>query len=76
MNIVGFRSSVADPDVWIRPALKPDGEEYYEYALIYVDDIMIISNDPNLVMEQIKEKFIRIKHKFEIVYNENRIETN
>ena len=27
-------SSIADPDVWVRHAMKPDGEEYYEYRKI------------------------------------------
>ena len=25
----GFRTSVADPDVWMRPAIRSSGEEYY-----------------------------------------------
>lgn len=54
---LGFKSSVADPDVWLRPATKPDGEKYYEYILAYVDDVMAISYDPVRVMNQIQEKF-------------------
>jgi len=54
LDNIGFRSSVADPDVWLRPALKPDGEKYYEYALIYVDDIMVIIHDLNLVINKSK----------------------
>ena len=30
LDEMGFRSSIADPDVWMRPATKSDGEEYYE----------------------------------------------
>ena len=40
---MGFKSTNIDPDVWLRPAVKPDGEEYYEYILVYVDDILAIS---------------------------------
>jgi hypothetical protein len=29
---MGFRSSQADPDVWLRPARKPGGEKYYELS--------------------------------------------
>jgi hypothetical protein len=36
---MGFRSSQADPDVWLRPARKQSGEKYYEYVLCYVDDV-------------------------------------
>jgi len=54
---MGYRSSLADPDVWIRPAVKPNGEEYYEYVLAYVDDILCISHEPGKTMEEIKSKF-------------------
>ena len=43
---LGFKSTVADPDVWRRPAIKPDGEIYYEYVLCYVDDVLAISHEP------------------------------
>ena len=43
---IGFKSSPADPNVWIRPTIKPDGGEYYEYLLLYVDNILVISIDP------------------------------
>ena len=37
----------ADHDVWYRPAIKPNGFEYYEYVLIFVDDILNISHNKN-----------------------------
>jgi len=40
---VGFSSSLADPDVWLRAANHMDGRTYYEYLLVFVDDIVIIS---------------------------------
>ena len=46
---IGFRPSQADNDVWLRPAVKPDGTKYYEYLLIYVDDVLGISHDPNML---------------------------
>ena len=55
LDNIGFRSSIADPDVWYRKDMKPDGEQYYEYILCYVDDILCISNDPKRTMLQIKE---------------------
>jgi hypothetical protein len=54
---LGFFSSEADPDVWMRVATKPDGEEYYEYILCYVDDILCISAKAKEVMEQLQKKF-------------------
>ena len=41
----------ADHDVWYRPAVKPNGFEYYEYVLIFVDDILNISHDTKATME-------------------------
>ena len=48
---------VPDPNLWLRPSLKSDGEQYYEYVLIYVDNVLAISNDTDIVMKQMKEKF-------------------
>ena len=45
-----FKSSLADPDVWYKRATKPDGFQYYEYILIYVDDILVLSHQPKLTM--------------------------
>ncbi|MGH7954980.1 MAG: reverse transcriptase domain-containing protein [Gloeomargaritales cyanobacterium] len=36
---MGYMPSFADPDVWMRKCTKPDGFKYYEYLLVYVDDI-------------------------------------
>jgi hypothetical protein len=54
---LGFRSSQADPDVWLRPARKHGGEKYYEYVLCYVDDVLAISTSPDLIMKSIEERF-------------------
>jgi hypothetical protein len=42
---IGYESTRADPDVWIRAAFKMDGTEYYEMVLVYVDDILHLSHD-------------------------------
>ena len=51
-----FKSSISDSDVWIRPEVKPNGKEYYEYFLTYVDDILEISMDSYAGMNQLREK--------------------
>jgi Reverse transcriptase (RNA-dependent DNA polymerase) len=43
----GYKPTKADPDVWLRPAVKSNGFEYYEMVLCYVDDILSISHDPH-----------------------------
>jgi len=57
---LGYESTKADPDVWIRAAVKPDGFEYYEMLLVYVDDILVIAFDPKLTMDAIG-KLYRLK---------------
>lgn len=52
-----FTPSLADPDVWYRSAAKPNGFEYYEYLLVYVDDILIISHDPNPILQCIQKSY-------------------
>jgi hypothetical protein len=54
---MGYRPTYADPDVWLKPAVKPDGFEYYEYILCYVDDVLCISHDPMKSMKQIQHDF-------------------
>ena len=57
---LGYVSSKADPDVWLRPQTKPDGFRYYEYVLVYVDDILHISHDTNPTMFALS-KLYRLK---------------
>ena len=57
LDEIGFRSSIADPDVWMRAAVKPDGQKYYEYILVYVDDILCISHDAKAPMLAITRNF-------------------
>ena len=49
LHDIGFIPTRTDPDVWRRPAVKPDGFEYYEYILCYVDDLLAISHDAQKV---------------------------
>ena len=57
LSELGFQSSMADPDVWLRAAVKGDGERYYEYVLMYVDDILAISCDAKSILEDIQKTF-------------------
>jgi hypothetical protein len=47
----GYQSCYADPDVWMKPNTKPDGFKYWEYILVYVDDVLVISHEPQKVMD-------------------------
>ena len=54
---MGFVGTVADPDVYRRANAKPDGFKYYEYILVYVDDVLIISHDANVHLERIQAEY-------------------
>ena len=54
---LGYKSSMADPDVWLRPQVKPDGFKYYEYVLVYVDDILHMSHDTNDTMHALSQLY-------------------
>ena len=52
-----FFSCKADPDVWMRKATKPDGTQYWEYILCYVDDVLCISHEPKKLLDCIAVNF-------------------
>ena len=54
---MGFTSSLGDPDIWFRAAEKPDKTEYYEYILVYVDDLLIVSHQADTILQILEEHF-------------------
>jgi hypothetical protein len=52
MGQLGFSSSCADPDIRLRLLKQSTGEEYYEYALLYVDNVLIISKNACTVLRK------------------------
>jgi hypothetical protein len=57
LNNLGFMSSLADPDVWMRPANKRNGSPYYEYIFVYVDDLLVISESPKRILQGINQVY-------------------
>ena len=53
----GYQSCYADPDVWMKANTKPDGFKYWEYVLCYVDDVLVISHDPQKVMDYLNSRY-------------------
>ena len=43
MEHLDFLSCLGDDEVWRRPAFKSNGDEYWEYILLYTDDCLVIS---------------------------------
>ena len=57
LGSLGFKLSFANPDVWYCPGVKPNGEEFYTYLLVYVDDILCIDIDQMRYLRQIEKSF-------------------
>ena len=57
LDNMGFKSSIEYPDVWIRPATKAQGEQYYKFILVYVDDLLAIIQYSVSVLKEVAEKF-------------------
>ena len=53
----GFQGCKADPDVWMREAVKPDGTKIYEYVLCYVDDCIFQGLDPKAFMDRLGKSY-------------------
>ena len=54
---LGFKPCKADPCVWLR-----EMKNKYEYIAIYVDDLLIASEKPEQIIQDLKEKFkLKIK---------------
>ena len=50
MHFLHFQSCPADPDVWMRPALKSDGSTCCECVLICTDDALVISENAEKIL--------------------------
>jgi hypothetical protein len=55
---LNLRPCRADNDVWLRAAQKADGTRYYEYVLVYTDNILCVSCDPNAIFCHLDQHFM------------------
>ncbi len=61
MRHLGWESCIADQDLWMKAEIRPsDGHKYYAYALLYVDDILVVHHDATLCLRQI-DKYFKMK---------------
>jgi hypothetical protein len=49
----GYFPSRGDPDVYMKRRSRPNGSDYYEMVLVFVDDILCISHIPKEFMDKI-----------------------
>jgi hypothetical protein len=54
---MGFQSTIADPDVWLQAASKGDSEQYFNYVLMYIDEILSMSCSTRSILEVIQKPF-------------------
>jgi Reverse transcriptase (RNA-dependent DNA polymerase) len=52
---LGFKACLTNPDVWMRPNTRPDGFTYWEYILVYVDDLLVVSHEAKVTMAKLGE---------------------
>ncbi len=63
MSFLGFTSCLADPDVWMRPAKKANGDDYWEYVLLYTDDVLCVSMNTEHIIRNEIGKYFKVKEK-------------
>ena len=52
MGWLGFTSSCVDPDVWFRLLTRLAGDVYYKYVLLYVDNVLVITEQAKSVLRK------------------------
>ena len=57
LSAMGYRSCRADPDVWLKPSTTKSGRQYYSYILAYVDDILVLHEEPEMIMDALKKEY-------------------
>ena len=61
MHFLNFKSCPADPDVWMRPAIKSDGSPYYVYVLLYTDDALVVGEDAESILRNEIGRYFELK---------------
>ena len=54
---MGYKSCLADPDVYMKARSRADGTTFWEYILCYVDDILYLGLDPKSFMDKLQTVF-------------------
>ena len=61
MELLNFTSCLADPDMWMRPVIKSNGNTYYEYILLYVDDALVVSENAESILRNELRRYFHLK---------------
>ena len=57
MKHLKYKPCRADPDLWFKEDTYPDGEKYYRYILLYVNDVLSIGIDAAKELEKLDHYF-------------------
>ena len=57
-DVLGYRYTVADKDIWIKRGVLTDGNEYYSMVLVYIDDILCIHKDTLVVVNALESIYV------------------
>ena len=57
---MNYQPCHADPDLWMRQGIRDNGEEYWEYMLLYVDDALAIQEHAKQAIDELG-KYFQIK---------------
>ena len=60
MKCMGYASCLAHTDFWIRAEVRHDGEKYYVYILLYVDDVLSMNYITDDVLKRL-DKYFKLK---------------
>ena len=50
---LGYRSSEADKEVWIKMEVFPNWKTYYLMILVYVDDILVVLKENSIAIDSL-----------------------
>ena len=57
---MGYVSCPANPDLWLKEQTDRKGRRYYSYILCYVDNLLVVHDNPKRVMDKINS-FLPLK---------------
>ena len=60
-GILRFSSWKVDTDVFMQEAVKIDGSEYWEYAFLYCDDLLVVIKHDEHMLQNIISKYFELK---------------
>ena len=60
INHIEFTSCPVDLNIWMRPARKSNGSEYWENVFLYTDDILVVISQQEKLLHEHLGKYFEI----------------